>query len=68
MRGAEEEPSRSIREGFPVEVAYRLRLEGGAGSGWVKVKAGGLERALCLKGRDWSRGRPPREERRSRGE
>lgn len=45
MWGAEEEASRSIREGFPVEVAYKPRLEGGAGSGWVKVKAGGSERA-----------------------
>lgn len=40
MWGAEKDPSRSTRGGFPVEVVYRLRLEGGAGSGCFRQRIG----------------------------
>ena len=45
-----EEPPRIIREGFPVEVACKLRPEGGAESWCVKVNGGGFERALSGRG------------------
>ena len=38
MWGAEEEPPRSIMEDLLVEVACKLRPEGGVRRTWVKVK------------------------------
>ena len=38
MWDAEEEPPRSIKEDFLVEVACKMRPEGGVRRGWVKMK------------------------------
>lgn len=52
MWGAEEEPPRSMKEGFQMEVACKLRPEGEVGWGWVKVKGGcvGRQKISICKG------------------
>lgn len=60
MWGAEEELPRSMKEGFPMEVACKLRPEGEVGWGWVKVKGGGIGRALQAKDQHMQRPRDKR--------